>query len=94
MIPSPRRQDRRVARCSSDGDAIDAMRHPEISPFAYPIAIGDLLGENESTYLRDPIPHSVVIPPLVEQPAGWLGGVRLWQSVATLAEHLGYDAET
>ena len=82
-------------RLRVDDDAIEAMRHPEASPFARfgPPGSG-VVGGHDHGFLRDPIPRRVAVPPTIERPPGWHGQTRLWRRVAELARQLGYgDAE-
>jgi len=85
-----------LAGCSSDwlnarDRAIEAMCHPEVSPFARfgPEASG-LRGGNDHAFLRDPIPRRVQVPTVFAQPTGWSGPGRLWSAVVELATQLGY----
>lgn len=85
---------RRIARwlgVRDDKAAIEAMRHPEASPFARhdPRASG-IHGGNDPDFLHDPIPRCVALPPMVKQPPGWQGDAPLWQATVALAHLLGY----
>lgn len=74
-----------------DGDAIEAMRHPERSPFAvFGPAGSGVTGGYDPGFLRDPQPRRVDAPPAVEPPPGWSGHAELWDSVVALAAELGY----
>jgi hypothetical protein len=79
----------------TDDSAIEAMRHPEASPFARlgPPGTG-IIGGHDHGFLRDPIPRSVGLPPTIERPAGWCAEHRLWQRVLVLGRHLGYGDMT
>jgi hypothetical protein len=75
----------------TDGDAIEAMRHPEASPFAHPgPSVSGVAGGNDPSFLHDPIPHRVDIPCTLEPPAGWVADPSAWEIVADLANQLGY----
>jgi hypothetical protein len=75
----------------ADHQAIEAMRHPEASPFAWPGPAGSgILGGHDPNFLRDPIPRRVELPPTIEQPSGWHGEASLWRMAVELARHLGY----
>jgi hypothetical protein len=77
-----------------DGElAIEAMQHPEASPFACfgPPGSG-VVGGNAREFLSDPVPRRVTCPATVEQPAGWNGPASLWSAVLELAATLGYTA--
>jgi len=74
-----------------DGDALEAMTHPEASPFAFPgPPDSGILGGNDPGFLQDPILHAVEAPPPLEQPPGWIGNETLWRSTVDLASRLGY----
>jgi Sulfotransferase family len=74
-----------------DDDAIDAMRHPEASPFAQPGPNGSgVIGGHDPTFLTNPLPRRVNLPLSVEQPPDWQGSPRLWGTTIDLARHLGY----
>lgn len=75
----------------ADAVAIDAMRHPECSPFAGfgPEGSG-VTGGNDPRFLADPIPRRVELPGSIERPPGWNGGDELWASVSQLAAEFGY----
>jgi hypothetical protein len=75
----------------ADHHAIEAMHHPEASPFARPGPAGSgILGGHDPNFLRDPIPRRVELPPTIEQPSGWQGEASLWRMAVELARHLGY----
>jgi sulfotransferase family protein len=71
--------------------AIEAMTHPEASPFASVGPEGSgILGGNDPNFLRDPIPRSVEIISSLHQPPGWEGNSFLWQMTVDIANRLGY----
>jgi hypothetical protein len=75
----------------ADEDAIDAMQHPEASPFARPgPAASGVTGGNDPGFLQDPIPHRVELPCSLEPPPGWIADPSIWKMVADLANRLGY----
>ncbi len=78
----------------TDAQAIEAMLHPEASPFARPVPeASGIRGGNDPGFLSSPIPRTVRVPP-VEQPPGWIGNASLWQLAADLANRLGYSSRT
>jgi hypothetical protein len=97
VLNGPVRRVRAIAEwlgLRADDKAIAAMRHPETSPFARPGPTGSgVVGGQDPGFLRDPIPHRVAIPPIVEQPSDWLGEPRLWRTAVELARRPGYDKE-
>jgi hypothetical protein len=75
----------------TDEDAIDAMTHPEASPFARAGLTGSgVVGGNDPLFLRDPIPHPVDMPRTLQQPPGWVEHASLWQIAVDVARRLGY----
>ncbi|MBV8137587.1 MAG: sulfotransferase [Deltaproteobacteria bacterium] len=75
----------------TDDAAIDAMRHPEASPFAsFGPAGSGIVGGHDHDFLRDPIPHQVAPPPPLQPPSGWHGEPRLWRRTVKIAQQLGY----
>jgi len=75
----------------ADDAAIEAMCHPEASPFARfgPPASG-VIGGLDHGFLRDPVPRRVEVPPRIEPPPGWHGEPRLWRRTVEIARRLGY----
>ncbi len=94
VLNDPGSQLRKIARwlrISDDSSALDAMRHPEASPFASPgPSESGIVGGNDPDFLRDPIPHSVDVPRTLDRPPGWVGNPSLWESAVDLATELGY----
>ncbi len=75
----------------SDSDAIEAMIHPERSPFArFGAEDSGIVGGNDPGFLSNPIPRKVQVLADVKQPPGWVGDESLWQMTADLANCLGY----
>ena len=75
----------------TDYACIEAMCHPEASPFACfgPSGSG-IVGGHDHGFLRDPIPRRVEVPTTIEPPPGWHGELRLWRRTVELARQLGY----
>jgi len=75
---------------TSEG-AIEAMMHPEKSPFASvgPAASG-IIGGNDPAFLLDPIPRPVKVLPTLDPPAGWVANEALWEMTIEVATRLGY----
>ncbi len=75
----------------TDQSAIEAMTHPEASPFAsFGPAGSGVTGGNDPSFLRDPIPHRVEVLRTVSEPPGWSEKSSVWQMVVDLANQLGY----
>jgi hypothetical protein len=82
-------------RLRTDAAAIEAMCHPEASPFARfgPLGSG-VVGGHDHGFLNDPSPRRVELPATINPPSGWHGEPRLWQRTVDLARRLGYgDAQ-
>jgi hypothetical protein len=76
---------------STDDQAIEAMLHPEESPFARAApAESGVAGGNDPNFLRDPIPRRVAGCCKLQPPEGWLADLSAWNLVANLANRLGY----
>jgi hypothetical protein len=76
---------------TSDERSVEAMKHPERSPFAsFGPAGSGITGGYDPGFLSDPKPRHVRLSAGVEQPSGWTGNVALWDSVVSLASELGY----
>jgi Sulfotransferase family len=74
-----------------DPAAMEAMKHPERSPFAcFGPAGSGLTGGQDPGFLREPKPRRVEVHRTVEQPPGWAANPALWGSVLALAKQLGY----
>jgi hypothetical protein len=75
----------------TDPPAIEAMTHPEASPFAsFGPSDSGVIGGNDPDFLRDPIPHRVEVTGNLDEPPGWLESRSAWQMVVDLANRLGY----
>lgn len=77
---------------SGAAGAVEAMLHPELSPFACfgPEGSG-VTGGHDPGFLRSPAPRRVEVPLRVEQPAGWIENGVLWRETVELARRLGYQ---
>jgi hypothetical protein len=76
---------------STGESAIEAMKHPEASPFArVGPACSGIIGGNDPAFLADPKPHGVELPCSLAPPRGWAGEASVWRNVADLAQFLGY----
>jgi hypothetical protein len=79
----------------ADDPAINAMQHPERSPFAsFGPPDSGVAGGNDRAFLRDPVPRRVECPRQVEMPNGWSGPQHVWTAVVELARRLGYPCAT
>lgn len=75
----------------TDAPAVEAMTHPEESPFAgFGPAGSGVIGGNDPTFLRNPIPHKVEVFGTIDQPPGWSEKPSVWHMVVDLANQLGY----
>ena len=76
----------------TDEDAIEAMTHPETSPFAcFGTEGSGIVGGHDPKFLRDPVPHPVELLPAITRPPGWLGNTELWRMTVDVARWLGYS---
>jgi hypothetical protein len=74
-----------------DEAAIEAMTHPEMSPFAsVGPADSGIVGGNDPNFLRDPIPRRAEVLHSLDQPPEWVGDSSLWQMVVDVSSQLGY----
>ena len=92
VLNSPGSELKRIARwigVSDDRDAICAMRHPELSPFARP-APDVAYGGNDPAFLREPTPRAVEVPPSLAPPPAWKIPLDVWSGVEEVARALGY----
>jgi hypothetical protein len=94
VLNDPDHQLREIARwlgMRDDDAAIEAMRHPERSPFARfgPRGSG-VIGGHDHGFLRDPVVRRAELPASLEPPEGWIGHQPLWRRAKTLARCLGY----
>jgi len=94
IMGDPRRHLAEIARWAGlrdDAEAVDAMMHPERSPFACFGPINALFG-NDPNFLAGPTfrPHTPKVPPL-DKPVPWrLDGKGLYPQVIALANEFGY----
>lgn len=81
----------RWAGIRDDAEAIDAMMHPETSPFACFGPISSLFG-NDPNFLRNPSfrPHVPKVPPLDAKLSWRDDGQGLYPQVIELAKEFGY----
>ena len=71
--------------------AIDAMRHPERSPFAcFAPAASGVIGGSDPAFLRDPRPHRVVEERNVHPRQLRSADPALWAKVQRATHELGY----
>jgi sulfotransferase family protein len=94
VLNDPDHQLREIARwlgIRDDDEAIEAMRHPERSPFARfgPRGSG-VIGGHDHGFLRDPVVRGAELPASLAPPEGWIGEPRLWRRAEALARRLGY----
>jgi sulfotransferase family protein len=76
---------------STEDSAIEAMKHPEASPFAsLQTADSGIVGGNDPTFLSAPTPRSVDVPSNLKPPPGWTADLSIWKMVTDLANRLGY----
>jgi hypothetical protein len=75
----------------ADEDALEAMAHPEASPFArFVPADSGIAGGNDPAFLRDPTPHRIEVPRTLDPPLRWEGNSHLWEMAVDVAGRLGY----
>lgn len=75
----------------TDTAAIEAMKHPEASPFStFGPADSGVEGGNDPGFLRDPIPRPAEVSSTLEPPRGWSAEPDVWEMVKDLANTLGY----
>ncbi len=96
LLREPDPQLRRICawlRIDDRPAAIDAMRHPERSPYAR-LGPAEALGGGDSGFLSDPVLRAAELPGPLDLPAGWR--VDPWQLVAALelAGRFGYAPAT
>jgi hypothetical protein len=76
---------------STETDAIEAMKHPELSPFArFGPDDSGVVGGNDPGFLRDPMLRAANLPLSLEPPDGWVAEPKAWELVKHLAHRLGY----
>jgi len=93
VLNAPANELRRIARwlaVRDDDQALEAMCHPERSPYAS-TGFDDALGGNDPQFLRAPAPHPVELPPTLDHPPEWNLPDDLLADVAELATSFGYD---
>ncbi|HTW98852.1 MAG TPA: sulfotransferase [Acidimicrobiales bacterium] len=72
-----------------DGEAIEAMLHPDRSPFAR-IGPRGALGGNDPGFLADPVPRATHLPERFDPPGEWMLDPWMQVAVVELAAELGY----
>lgn len=92
LLATPARELHAVARwlgIRSDEAAIEAMLHPETSPYA---AFGphNARGGNDPAFLSNPRPRVVELPKSRDLPEEWAIGERSREAISKLAVQLGY----
>lgn len=76
--------------CSTDQEAVDAVLHPELSPYAVRGPKGALYG-NDPNFLEGPrFDATRIKEPLLEGGLDWASGREFTQRTATLAKEFGY----
>ena len=73
----------------SGPEVIDAMTHPECSPYAAPGPIG-ALGGWDAGFMRDPVLRRAEIPATLDLPPDWIVDPWLELAATQLAAQLGY----
>ncbi|MCL5947662.1 MAG: sulfotransferase [Actinobacteria bacterium] len=71
----------------TDAEALTSMMHPERSPYANT----EVAGGNDLTFLQQPSPHPVELPPSLDPPLHWNMPEDLWSEIVSLAGELGYE---
>ena len=72
-------------------DAIEAMMHPERSPFArLGVAATGIVGGHDPGFLRNPILRPAKVLLTLDPPEGWVENSSLWQMTVDIATRLGY----
>jgi Sulfotransferase family len=78
----------------ADDAAIEAMLHPDRSPFACFVARPSGVNSGyDAKFLADPRPHAVDLPTHLEAPVEWQADPELWGRVTRAAAKLGYAQE-
>jgi len=75
----------------TDDSAIEAMLHPDRSPFACFVAGQSGVSSGyDPKFLADPRPHAIDLPAGLEPPVEWQADRQLWGRVERAAATLGY----
>jgi Sulfotransferase family len=75
----------------SDAEAIEAMLHPERSPFScFAPASSGVEGGGDPAFLADPLLRPVAVERSLMAPAEWTVNKALWERVRRGAEGVGY----
>jgi len=95
VLNDPRPQLRAIAEwlgIRDDAEAIEAMLHPEASPFARPgPPDSGVVGGNDPGFLRDPVPRRVDVAQSLDPPPRWVAEPEVWRMVVAMANRLGYS---
>jgi hypothetical protein len=92
LLTDPGGQLRTLARwlgVDTSPAAIDAMCHPEASPYARPGPPG-ASGGNDAKFLKDPVPRPTRLPTGIDIPTDWVVDPWFRVDVLRLAAELGY----
>jgi hypothetical protein len=73
----------------SSPQAVEAMRHAELAPYAW-LGPPSARGGGDGGFLRDPIPHATDLPPSLELPQEWAIDPWLLMTAIELARRFGY----
>jgi hypothetical protein len=74
----------------SGDESVDAMMHPEKSPFAR-LGPKNALGGNDPKFLNEPVPRQAVDPGSLDLPPDWIVDPWLYVAVVQMAAALGYQ---
>jgi hypothetical protein len=78
----------------ADDAAIEAMLHPDRSPFACFVASPSGVNSGyDAKFLANPRPHAVHLPTGLEAPLEWHVDPQLWERVTRVAAEVGYAQE-
>lgn len=92
LLEAPKTHLERIARwleVRTDPQSIEAMMHPEWSPYANPGPQTAHFG-NDPKFLAEPKLRPAAIPPFLETPARWNLDADLQRHIIELAHELGY----
>ncbi len=94
VLNDPRPHLRSIAswlQVSGESEAIEAMTHPETSPFAsFGPAGSGVVGGHDPGFLRDPVLRCVPVLATLDCPPDCQGHASLWRTVVVVANQLGY----
>lgn len=95
VLNAPREELPRICRwlgIDHGDDAIEAMLHPEKSPYAR-LGPRNAMGGNDPGFLEAPVPRQAVLPTTLDIPKEWVVDPWLYVSVVEFAATLGYKNE-